>query len=331
MITICNTPVGSTGYGLLGFTWRPHQTPDEQAFAAMKKAIEKGAICWNSGEFYGTPDPTLGLQLLHRYFKKYPEDASKVILSIKGCVDMSNLRALGSPADVRKSVDNTLRILDGVKKIDIFECARVDPRTPIEETIGALAECVREGKIGGIGLSESGAATIRRAHAVHPIAAVEIEYSLWATEIRTNGVASVCAELNIPIVAYSPLGKGFLTGEIKSPEDLPENDFRRRFSRFQPENFKINIELVNRVEGLAKKKGCTPAQLAMEWVRYQSGRDGMPDLLPIPGATTAGRVEENCQEVGLTEEEYSELEGIIGSNQIVGGRYFEAAESLLFA
>lgn len=224
-----------------------------------------------------------------------------------------------------------MRILDGVKKIDIFECARVDPKTPIEETVGALAECVKEGKIGGIGLSETGAATIRRAHAVAPIAAVEIEYSLWATEIRTNGVASVCAELGIPIVAYSPLGRGFLTGEIKSPEDIPEGDFRRHFSRFQPENFKVNMELVNKVESLAKKKGCTPAQLAMEWVRYQSGRDGMPDLLPIPGATTVKRVEENCQEVGLTEEEYRELEDIVGSTQILGGRYNEAAESLLFA
>ncbi|CAZ80585.1 unnamed protein product [Tuber melanosporum] len=331
MVIINNIPVGKTGYGLLGFTWRPHQTPDEQAFAAMKKAIEKGALCWNSGEFYGTPDPTLGLQLLHRYFKKHPEDATKVVLSIKGSVDISTLKPLGSPADVRKSVENTLRILDGVKKVDIFQCARVDPKTPVEETVGALAECVKEGKIGGIGLSEVGAATIRRAHAVHPIAAVEVEYSLWATEIRTNGVAGVCAELGIPIVAYSPLGKGFLTGEIKSPDDLPKNDFRRHFSRFQPENFKVNIELVNKVGGLAKKKGCTPAQLAMEWVRYQSGRDGMPDLLPIPGATAAERVEENCQEVGLTEEEYMELEGIVGSTQVLGGRYFEAAESLLFA
>lgn len=331
MVTVNNTPVGKTGYGLMGFTWRPHQTPDEQAFAAMKKAIEKGATCWNSAEFYGTPDRTLGLQLLHRYFKKYPEDASKVILSIKGSVDAATKAPLGYPADVRKSIDNILRILDGVKKIDIFECARVDPKTPIEETVGALAECLKEGKIGGIGLSESGAATIRRAHAVHPIAAVEIEYSLWATEIRTNGVASVCAELGIPIVAYSPLGRGFLTGQMKSPDDLPEGDFRRHFSRFQPENFKINLQLVNKVQGLAKKKGCTPAQLAMEWVRYQSGKDGMPDLLPIPGATTVQRVEENCLEVGLTEEEYGELEEMVGSTQVLGGRYFEGAESLLFA
>ena len=246
-------------------------------------------------------------------------------------MDSATKSPLGSPADVRKSIDNILRILDGVKKIDIFECARVDPKTPIEETVGALAECLKEGKIGGIGLSESGAATIRRAHAVHPIAAVEIEYSLWATEIRTNGVASVCAELGIPIVAYSPLGRGFLTGEMKSPDDLPEGDMRRHFSRFQPENFKINLELVNKVQGLAKRKGCTPAQLAVGWVRYQSGRDGMPDLLPIPGATTVERVEENCLEVGLTEEEYGELEEIVGSTQVLGGRYFEGEDSLLFA
>ena len=245
-------------------------------------------------------------------------------------MDTATRTPLGSPAAVRKSIDNILRILDGVK-IDIFECARVDPKTPIEETVGALAECVKEGKIGGIGLSEAGAATIRRAHAVHPIAAVEIEYSLWALEIRTNGVASVCAELGIPIVAYSPLGRGFLTGDIQSLDDLPKDDVRRHFDRFKPENFKVNIELVNKVQGLAKKKGCTPAQLAMEWVRYQSGRDGMPDLVPIPGATTVERVEENCEEVGLTEEEYRELEEIVGSTQVLGGRYFKGAEPLLFA
>lgn len=176
----------------------------------MKTALSLGANFWNSGEFYGSPEPTLNLQLLKRYFTKYPEDADKVVLSVKGGIDIKRLAPTGGAAAVKASVDNIIRHLGGTKTLDIFECARVDPNTPIEETIGALAECVKEGKIRAIGLSEASAATIRRAHAVHPIAGVELEVSLWSTEIFDNGIADTCKELGIPIVAYSPLGRGFL-------------------------------------------------------------------------------------------------------------------------
>lgn len=253
-----------------------------------------------------------------------------MVLSVKGGIDIASLVPRGSPDDVRRSVDNVLRILAGTKTPDIFECARVDRNVPIEETVRALAEYVKDGKIGGIGLCEASVTTIRRAHAVHPIAAVEVEYSLWSTEIRTNEVAGVCAELGIPIVAYSPLGRGFLTGDIRSPEDIPELDIRRHLDRFQPGNFEKNLVLVDKVRPIAERNGCTLAQLALEWVRAQSGKCGMPVLLPIPGSTTPGRVEENCKEVGISEEDMGEIEEILRDSQVVGGRYFKKVESLLF-
>jgi pyridoxine 4-dehydrogenase len=272
----------------------------------------------------------LNLQLLNRYFTKYPEDASRVILSVKGCFDLATLTPEGSPEGVRKSVDNVLRILDGKKKVDIFECARVDRNTPIETTISTLAEYVKEGKIGGIGLSEASAQTIRKAHTVHPIAAVEVEFSLWSTEIKSNGVASTCAELNIPIVAYSPLGRGFFTGEIKSPNDFPEGDFRRHMDRFQPDVFYKNMELVDKVKAIAERKGCTPAQLALGWVRAHNGKEGMPTIIPIPGATTAERIVENMKEVELSEADMAEIDKMLESITVLGGRYFEKAEDSLF-
>jgi pyridoxine 4-dehydrogenase len=175
----------------------------------MRTAISLGATAWNGGEFYGTPDNN-SLHLLNEYFTKYPGDAEKVSLSIKGGAKPGSLDPDGSRENIQRTVNDSLKILDGKKFIDLFECARVDPKVPVEETIGYLAEFVKAGKIGGIGLSEVSAKTIRRAHKVHPIAAVELELSLFATEPLENGVAETCAELGIPIVAYSPLGRGFL-------------------------------------------------------------------------------------------------------------------------
>lgn len=189
---------------------------------------------------------------------------------------------------------------------------------------------VQSGQIGGIGLSEASATTIHRAHSAHPIAAVEIEYSLWSTDIRFNNVASTCAELGIPVVCYSPLGRGFLTGQIKRLEDIPEGDMRRWFDRFQPEHFHKNLELVQKVESIAQRLGITPAQLALEWIRKQSGQNGMPVLIPIPGATTVERVNENCKVVGVDEGVMSELEEVLKGFSVSGGRYNEHLEGDLF-
>jgi len=285
----------------------------------MKAALNTGANFWNGGEFYGTPEHN-SLHLLNHYFTKYPEDAEKVVISIKGGLG-SNMWPDGSKENVHRSVDNCIKLLDGKKTLDIFECGRVDPKTPIETTMEALAACVKEGKIKGISLSEVRAETIRRAHKVHPICAVEVEFSLWATDILSNGVAATCAELGIPIVAYSPLGRGFLTGEIKSVDDLPKDDHRRMLPRFQPDVMPKNLKLVTELEKLAKKKGCKPGQLGMAWVKSFNGKPGMPTIIPIPGATTEGRVLENSKDVSLTKEDLEEIDGILSKTVVVGDRY----------
>lgn len=175
----------------------------------MRTALSLGANNWNGGELYGSPERN-SLHLLNEYFTKYPGDAEKVVLSIKGGLKKGEMAPDGSRENIRRSIDECLKVLDDKKSLDLFECARVDPKTPIEETVGYIAEYVKEGKLGGISLSEVGPQSIRKAHAAHPISAVEVEFSLWSTEILENGVAATCAELGIPIIAYSPLGRGFL-------------------------------------------------------------------------------------------------------------------------
>lgn len=247
--------VGSTGYGLMGklqapsylgahdecltllagLTWRPEPTPTKDAIAAMRTALQQGAQAWNGGEFYGTPEYN-SLHLLNAYFSQYPEDADKVVLSIKGGADPKTMHPTGDEAGVRRSVDTVLKLLDGKKKLDLFECARVDPNTPIEESIRVLAEYVKEGKLGGISLSETSAQSIRRASKVHKIDAVEIEFSMFATDAVENGVMQTCSELKIPIVAYSPLGRGFLVSLPYSTLMLMLATFERQLTASRPAN-----------------------------------------------------------------------------------------------
>ena len=176
----------------------------------MRAALERGSIAWNGGELYGTPERN-SLQLLAEYFTKYPEDADKVVLSIKGgCIPGTTPVPDGSRKNVQRSIEECLKWLDGKKFLDLFEVARLDPNVPVEETIGAITEYIKAGKVGGLSLSEVNAKTIRKIHAIHPVSAVEVELSLWSTHILENGVAQTCGELGIPIIAYSPLGSGFL-------------------------------------------------------------------------------------------------------------------------
>lgn len=318
MPTLVGKEVGATGYGLMGFTWRQVTPPREQAFAAMTAALKNGANFWNGGEVYGTPERN-SLHLLNEYFTENPEAAEKVVLSIKGGFKPGKVIPDGSEQNVRRSVDECVRVLDGKKKVDIFECGRVDPNVPIEVTIGALKKLLEEGKIGGIGLSEVSAKTIRRAHAVHPIAAVEGELSLWAIENLENEVLSTCAELGIPFVAYSPLGRGALTGTIKKFEDV---DGRvRDMPKYQADVLDKNLQLVHKVEEIAKRKNCTLPQLALSWVKHLSGKPGMPVIIPIPGATTDARVNENCKEVTITDEEVKAIETILDVHAVRGERY----------
>ncbi|KAH8671700.1 NADP-dependent oxidoreductase domain-containing protein [Xylariales sp. PMI_506] len=315
----------------MGLTWRAHQTPDDQAFAVMSAAIENGAVLWSAAEFYGVSEPTASLQLIRRYFEAHPENADSVTLFVKGCTDLKTLAPLTDRSGVRGSAENCLKILGGAKRVDVFGPSRIDPSVPLEETLGALRELVSEGKIGGVGLSEVGAATLERAHAIQPLSLVEVEFSLWSTDILTNGVAATAKRLDLPIVAYAPLGRGFLTGQIRSPEDIPAGDIRLYLDRFQPESFGKNLELVEQLQEVAARKNVTPAQLALTWVRASSNTDLVGRIIPIPGATTASRVKENNKFVTLSEIEKVELDDIIASFTVHGGRYNHSLEHTLWA
>lgn len=229
----------------------------------------------------------------------------------------------GTPEGVRSSVDNCIEVLGGKKKLDLFECSRVDPNTPIETTVSTLAELINEGKIGGISLCEVKADTIRRAAKVHKISAVEVEVSLWEDHVLKDGIAEVCAEYDIPIIAYSPIGRGFLTGQLKSVQDIPEGDFRHLFPRFRPKNFDKNFELVQEVQRIADRKGITATQLAINWVRQLSRRRDSPVFIPIPGASIEGRVKENSQVIELNQEELTQIDKQLESFEAAGERYPE--------
>ncbi|CAF9941029.1 MAG: Pyridoxine 4-dehydrogenase [Heterodermia speciosa] len=318
--TLAGKPIGPVGYGMMGLTipWAPVDYP--VAAKLMKTALEQGANMWNGGIHYGTPEKN-SLHLLKYYFEKYPEDADKVVLSIKGAYGMKT-GPDGSPEAIRASVGEAYKVLGGVKTIDVFECARVDPNHSIESQVQTLAGLVKEGKIGGVGLSEAGANTIRKAHAIHPIAAVEIELSLFTPDPLQNGTVDACHELGIVIVAYSPVGRGFLSGELKKLDDLAENDFRRMLPRFKPEVFDQNIKLVEGVEQIAKRKGVATAQVAIGWVCNQGA-------IPIPGSKNEERVILNSKPASLTDGELADIQMILDTFPVGGERYGGAHEKLL--
>ncbi|KAJ4162929.1 hypothetical protein NW754_014350 [Fusarium falciforme] len=312
--------VGPRGYGLMNLTWRKDPIAHDQAFKALRAAIDGNMTFWNGGEFYGTPENN-SMTLLAAYFDKYPEDADKVVISIKGGLG-PDLLPDGSPERIRSSLDTTLAQLGDKKKLDIFECARRDPRVPLETTFDVIEkEYVQTGKLGGICLSEVSAATIHEAVKITKIVGVEAELSLFSTDALHNGVAAACAQYGIPLIAYSPLGRGLLTGQIKSIDDIPESDGRRHLPRFQPGNFEINLQLVKQVEDMAAKRNCTPAQLALGWVSSLQRRPGMPAIIPIPGGTTVPKVSENSKQTDLTDEEMDALDATLSRFTVAGGRY----------
>uniref|UniRef100_D8Q5Z8 NADP-dependent oxidoreductase domain-containing protein n=1 Tax=Schizophyllum commune (strain H4-8 / FGSC 9210) TaxID=578458 RepID=D8Q5Z8_SCHCM len=325
--------VGPIGYGLMSTSLlRPFNHTTEHAIECMKAALEAGANVWNGGVFYGTPEHN-SLHIVKAYFTKYPADAPRVVLSIKGCLadpGLPTARPDSSPASIRREVDWCLDILQGTKRIDVFQPARRDKGTPLAVSMRALQALVDEGKIGAIGLSEVNAATIREAAQYARIdGGVEVEYSMWFTEILDNGVAKACAELDIPIIAYSPLGSGFLTGQFQSYADLPKDDFRHLCPRFQEDVFDLNLQLVHTVEAFAARKGATPAQIALAWVAAQSalawvaaqsGKNGLPTIIPIPGSTNVQRVKENSTLVELTDEEMEEIDAFLRQFEPKGDR-----------
>jgi pyridoxine 4-dehydrogenase len=328
--------IGIIGYGLMGLTWRPEHllVDNETAFTAMSTALSLGANFWDGGEFYGTVDRN-SCHLLADYFTAHSEAASKVVLSIKGGAAVGSFEPDSSEANLRRSVNDCLTALRGTKSIDLYQCARVDPNYSIEETMTVLGKLVQEGLIRGIGLSEVRATTISRAAKIHPIVAVEVELSLFSTHILRNGIAVTCAKLGIPIVAYSPLGRGALAGNtIRKKADLPEGDRRRGMPRFQDDVLEWNARLVDAVDEFAKKRGYTKAQVAIGWVRGLSGRTlelmdengqkvqcTLGSIVPIPGATREERVRENLTPVTLNDDEVDELTRLAFELAARGDRY----------
>jgi aryl-alcohol dehydrogenase-like predicted oxidoreductase len=290
---------------------------DAGSIAVIHRAIEIGIDFLDTADMYG---PFTNERLVGRAIR---DRRDQVLVATKFGNERTEDGTLvginGRPEYVRKACDASLERL-GVDTIDLYYQHRVDANTPIEDTVGAMAELVKAGKVRYLGLSEAGPQTIRRACAVHPIAALQTEYSLW-TRDPEDGLLAACRELGVGFVAYSPLGRGFLTGKFASPEDLAPGDWRRNHPRFQGENFAKNLHLAARVRGLADRKGCTPAQLALAWLLAQGD-----DVVPIPGSTMRARVEENASavDVRLIAEDLASIDAVAPRGAAAGMRYPEA-------
>ena len=312
--------VSCLGLGCMGMSDFYGPRDDVESLATLDRALDLGVTFFDTADMYG---PHTNEELLGRWLRERGVRGRVVLATKFGIVrdpaDPSRRGVSGRPEYVRQSCEGSLRRL-GVDQIDLYYQYRVDPDVPVEETVGAMARLVEEGKVAHLGLSEAGPATIRRACAVHPVAAVQTEYSLW-TRDPEDEVLPACRALGVGFVPYSPLGRGFLTGEIRTPDDLAPDDFRRTNPRFQGENFQKNLDLVDRVKEVARDRGCTPGQLALAWLLAQGD-----DLVPIPGTRRVARLEENvaAADIALTPGDLARLDEAAPRGAAAGTRYPEA-------